>query len=115
MFDFLKPKKNTRFTSTKTILQQMNEPRALPMGQTEFMQWSDRIISGALIPCTDTESLRAVLASMIMALGDTEDHKPDAYFIHKLRKAAVNEVAHANFMEIKKRKREAAEATKQAK
>lgn len=95
---------NPSSTSAKTILQQMNEPRPLPMGQKEFIEWTDRIISGALIPCDDRESLVAALAAMLMQLGSTESHKPDAYFIHSLRKAAVNEVANANWQQIKKRK-----------
>lgn len=102
---------NTEKTSVKTIVQQMNEPRPLPMGQKEFVEWSDRIISGALIPTSDRESLVAVLAAFIMELGPTEDHKPDAWFIHKLRKAAANEVAQANFQQIKKRKIENEKAT----
>lgn len=101
---------NTASTPTKTILQQMNEPRPLPMGQKEFVEWSNRILSGAMVPSDDRESLTAVLASMLMNLGQTESHKPDAYFIHSLRKAAVNEVAHANFRAIKDKK--AAESAK---
>ena len=96
--------KNTDKTSVKTILQQMNEPRPLPMGMTEFHEWSDRIISGALIPTDNKESLKAVLSSMLMALGPTEDHKPDSYFIHMLRKAATNEVARSYFWEQKNKK-----------
>lgn len=95
---------NTASTTKKTVMQQMNEPRPLPMGQKEFDEWSYRIISGALIPTEDTDSLKAILSMMIMELGPTEDHKPDAWFIHKLRKAAAQEVAHANFQAIKKRK-----------
>jgi len=97
---------NLESTSKKTILGQMHEPRPLPMGQKEFVEWTDRIISGALIPCDDRDSLVAALAAMLMQLGPTESHKPDAYFIHSLRKAAANEVAHANFQALKK-KREA--------
>jgi len=105
------PKTNSVYTTKKTILQQMNEPRPLPMGVTEFKEWTDRIISGALIPTSDKDSLVAALAAMLMNLGPTEDHKPDAYFIHALRKAATNEVAHAMFQEIKKKKQdEAAQA-----
>lgn len=95
---------NTIHTSKDTILQQMNEPRPLPLGQKEFVEWSDRIISGALIPCDDKDSLVGALAAMLMQLGPTESHKPDAYFIHSLRKAAANEVAHANFQMLKKKK-----------
>lgn len=97
-------KVNSEYTSKKTVIQQMNEPRPLPMGQKEFVEWSDRIISGALIPCDDRDSLVSALAAMLMQLGPTESHKPDAYFIHSLRKAAANEVAHANFQAIKKKK-----------
>lgn len=102
------PLVNPVTTSTKTILQQMNEPRPLPMGQKEFVEWTDRIISGALIPCEDRDSLVAALAAMLMQLGPTESHKPDAFFIHSLRKAAANEVAHANFQALKKKKEAAA-------
>lgn len=103
---------NTAKTSKQTILGQMNEPRPLPMGQKEFVEWSNRIISGALIPCDDRDSLVGCLAAMLMNLGPTESHKPDAYFIHALRKAAINEVAHANFQELKQRKAARAEAEK---
>lgn len=115
IFTFWKKKAalvNSASTPRDEILRQMNEPRPLPMGQKEFMEWSSRIISGALVPTEDTDSLRAILSAMVLGLGDTESHKPDAYFIHKLRKAAANEVANANFQEIKKRKSEAAQAEK---
>ena len=108
------PLVNDDKTSKKTILNQMHEPRPLPMGQKEFMEWSDRIISGALIPCESPDSLRAALASMILQLGSTESHKPDAYFIHSLRKAAANEVAHANFQAIKKAREDRVKAEQSA-
>jgi hypothetical protein len=112
IFDY---RRNSVFTPKSAIIDQMNTPRPLPMGVTEFKEWSERIIAGALIPTEDKDSLTAALASMLMSLGPTEDHKPDAYFIHALRKAATNEVAHAMFQEIKKRKQaqEDAEANKQ--
>lgn len=104
---------NTAGTSVSTILAQMNEPRPLPMGQKEFMAWSDRVLSGALVPTDDKEGLRAILASMILQLPSTVSHKEDAFFIHSLRKAAANEVAHANFQAIKKKKEEDAKAAKE--
>lgn len=102
------PRVNSPSVPTNTIVNQMNKFRPLPMGQKEFVEWSDRIISGALVPTDDRDSLVAALAAMLMQLGPTESHKPDAYFIHSLRKAAANEVAHANFQQIKKKKEEAA-------
>jgi hypothetical protein len=101
---------NNKFTSKQTILQQMNELRPLPMGMKEFDEWSDRILSGAMIPSDNRESLKAVLSSMILALGHTEDHKPDAYFIHLLRKAAANEVASAVFQAAKAKRNAEAQA-----
>ena len=86
-------KKNNRFTSKSTILDQMNERRPLPMGVTDFHEWSDRIISGALIPGATAESQKFALADMLLHLGPTESHKEDAFFIHSLRKFAINQVA----------------------
>ena len=106
---FWNRKKNTRFTSKETIVNQLNERRPLPMGVKEFEEWSDRIIAGAMIPLVEgasTESLKFALADSILHLGPTESHKEDAYFIHMLRKAAANQVA--DFM--RKEIRDAAKA-----
>lgn len=90
--------RNSGFTPAGVILGQMNEPRPLPMGRQEFEDWSDRIISGALLPGTGdpkvfVEGQKFALANMIMHLGPTESHKPDTFFIHSLRKHAINQVA----------------------
>lgn len=103
--DLFNPYKNSKFTPKNKIVDQMNEPRPLPMGVAEFDAWAERIIAGALIPTEDKDSLIAALATMLMNLGPTEDHKPDAYFIHALRKAATNEIAHHVFQDIKKKKK----------
>lgn len=88
-------------TEVMAIVEQMNEPRPLPMGMADFHEWSDRIISGALVPLAAPDDQRFALASMLMHLGPVESHKPDAYFIHALRKGAVNQVAHAYISEVK--------------
>lgn len=104
--------RNLASTPKEVIIDQMNEPRALPMGLSEFHQWSDRIISGAVVPGgkEDPEvflqSQKFALANMLMHLGPTESHKPDAFFIHSLRKFAVNQVADT----IRKELHEAAKA-----
>ncbi len=85
--------KNIAATPAKIILEQLNEPRPLPMGRAEFEEWSDRIIGGALIPGATPNSQKYILANSILHLGPTEDHKPDAFFIHSLRKYASNQVA----------------------
>jgi hypothetical protein len=101
---FYPRKVNPKWLPKRAIVAQMTEARPLPMGVTEFNEWSERIIAGAMIPTEDKDSLTAALASMLMALGPTEDHKPDSYFIHALRKAATNEIAHAMFTQIKQKK-----------
>lgn len=106
---------NLNSTPKDVIIDQLNEPRPLPMGVTDFHEWSDRIISGALIPMEDItgmdsaekkqifiEGQKYALANMILHLGPTESHKPDAHFIHTLRKVAVNQVVHSVAQDIKK-------------
>ena len=91
--------KNLESTPKEVIVNQLNEPRSLPMGRAEFEEWSNRIIGGALIPGGKEDpqvfhdSQKFALANMLMHLGPTESHKPDAHFIHSLRKFAVNQVA----------------------
>lgn len=97
--------RNLSFTPKSVVIDQINEPRPLPIGMKEFDDWSDRIISGALVPAT-VETQKATLAGMIMHLGPQESHKPDAFFIHGLRKLAANEIANAVFFRIQKQVKE---------
>lgn len=83
---------NAKTAPKELIADQLTEPRPLPMGRQEFEEWSDRIISGALVTA-EASSQKYVLANMILHLGPTESHKPDAFFIHSLRKFAANQVA----------------------
>ncbi len=97
-----------------SLVEQMGEPMPLPLGRKEFEDWSDRIISGALLPgeggkvpeyaaqfCGEKDpdeqrfidSQKFVLANMLLHIMPTESHKPDAYFIHALRVAAIKQVA----------------------
>jgi hypothetical protein len=92
--------RNTSSTPVAVIQDQMLEPRPLPLGRAEFDIWAERIISGALLDA-DKESMRFSLANMLLHLGPTESHKPDAFFIHSLRKFAVNQVADAVAREIR--------------
>lgn len=98
--------KNPESMPIDVIKDQLFEPRALPMGMTEFHEWADRLIAGAAIPCEPGQeevfvrSQKYVLAQMIMQLGPTESHKPDAHFIHSLRKVACNQVADTVRQEI---------------
>ncbi len=95
------PTTNSEDTPSHEILEQMLEPRPLPMGRKEFDAWSDRIISGALIPGATAASQKWALAEMIMHLKPTDSHCPDAHFIHCLRKSAANQVAYAVMEELR--------------
>ncbi len=92
--------RNSNKTPAAVITGQMQEPRPLPLNRPQWEEWCSRIISGALLEA-DVESLRFSLANMLLHLGPTESHKPDAYFIHSLRKYAVNQVAVTVANEIK--------------
>lgn len=107
--------KNLDSTPMGVIIDQMNEKRPLPIGATQFEEWSDRIISGTLISAT-AESQKFALADMLTHLKPTEDHECDAYFVKSLRKFAVNETAFAKMKELKEARnaRMAAEAQKDA-
>lgn len=78
----------------------MNEMRPLPLGRQEFEDWTDRIISGALLPVPPSQQ-KFVLADMLLHCGPQEDHKEDAFFIKGMRKFAVNQVAVMMRQEIK--------------
>jgi hypothetical protein len=93
--------RNTKFTPTAVIKDQLNEKRALPLGVKEFHEWSDRIISGACIPGATTESIKFALADQLLHLGPTVDFEADLYFIKCLRKFAINQVADAMRNEIR--------------
>jgi hypothetical protein len=96
--------RNTKYTSKAVIVEQINEPRPLPLGAKEFDEWAARIISGSLVQA-DYDSQVFTLANMIMMLGPHESHKPDAYFIHSLRKVAANQVADAKRQSIREAKK----------
>ena len=92
---------NDENTPVEEIKRQMLESRPLPVGMQEFEEWSDRIISGTLLPA-EPSSQKFALATMLMHLGPTVDHECDGYFIKSLRKAAINQIAHAKMEEIRK-------------
>jgi hypothetical protein len=82
------------------------------MGRIEFEEWAERIISGAVIPGGEEnpeafkEGQKFALADLLLHLGPTESHKPDAHFIHSMRKFAVNQVAVTMREELHKKAKE---------
>lgn len=98
--------KNDESTPKNVILDQLGEARPLPMGRKEFEEWSDRIISGALLaPSVTAESQKFALANMLTHIGQTESHKPDAFFVHALRVCAIKQVAVEMVREINESKK----------
>lgn len=81
------------------------------MGVKEFHAWSERLISGALLqggkddPEAFIKMQKFALASMLMHLGPTESHKPDAHFIHSLRHQAAKEIAYQYIQDIQEEKK----------
>jgi hypothetical protein len=91
---------NIRATPKSVILQQLDELRPLPIGRDQFMEWSDRIISGALVDA-DSDSQRFALASMVLQLGPNDAFKADKHFVSQLRKVAANQTAQTMAQEFK--------------
>lgn len=89
----------------------------LPIGVIEFNEWSNRIISGAMVKA-NIESQKFALAGMLLQLGSKEIFKEDGFFITQLRKAATDQTAQYIMKDIKAQQQErimkeaAEEATK---
>jgi len=90
------------------------KPLPLPIGRKEFEVWSERIIKGANIPGLTKDSALFSLTSMLLHLPSTQSFHTDAFFVHGLRKAAINETAVDVMKELQKRlqERKDAEAAK---
>jgi hypothetical protein len=106
--------KNSANMPVDNISNQLKEMRPLPLGRSEFEDWSDRIISGAMLPIK-ADDQKYALANMIMQLGPTEHMKYDLHFISMLRKAAVNQVADEIRKEMYAKKQAALEEENKAK
>lgn len=75
-------------------------PSPLPVGMTEFNQWSDSIINTYNLPGTERDK-RYMLASMIIRFGETTAFKSKFFFFLALRSAAAKQIAGANFAMIR--------------
>lgn len=93
--------KNTKYLPPEVIRDQIREKRPLPIGRAEWDAFVERIFSGLCIPGVTKESIAFALADQILHLGPTEDFKEDAFFIHALRKFAVNQTADEMRKEIR--------------
>lgn len=92
--------RNSDSTPVSVIHDQLMERRPMPIGVKQFEEWSDRIISGAMVKA-DVQSQKFALASMLVQLGQRETFKEDAHFIAALRKSATDQTAQYIMKEIK--------------
>jgi len=79
-------------TPVGDIQGELLERKPLPIGRTQFDEWSDRIIKAAGVEA-DITSMKAVLAGMLMTLGPTEAFKEDGYYALALRVDAIKTTA----------------------
>lgn len=70
----------------------LQEKHLLPTGVKEFHEWADRIISAACLTATP-DSQKYALCGLLTELPVSCHAETDAYFITRLRKHAVNQVA----------------------
>lgn len=95
----------------KKAAKELKALRPLPLGRKEFEEWSDRIIELAEIPGAEPESLKFALGEMVTHVPPNESFVSYAWFIHRLRKVAANQVGLSISQEIReKRKQQNAEA-----
>lgn len=88
-------------------------PTPLPVGMTEFEEWSNSIIelSGNY---ADTDSMKFAIASMVIHLGPQTSHISKNHFVRSLRKTAANQIASQVFIDVKERQKQKELAAKEA-
>lgn len=72
----------------------------LPKGVSQFHEWAAYIIEMANVTATE-ESQKFVLANLLLELPSDRDMEKVGYFVKRLRKSAVNQVAEAMRQEIR--------------
>lgn len=104
----------TYFNKFKTFLQILRDflPAALPVGMTEFNQWSNSLVMTYGFP--DNASTKFALATMILHAGSTEAYKCRRYFALTLRKSMSNQVAASVMNELKRVQEAEREAERKA-
>lgn len=86
-------------------------PTPLPVGLEEFNTWADSIIALAG-QYADRDSMRFVLATLIVHSSTPQGSMSKNYFVQCLRKGAAKQVASYVFQEVKQKQAEV-EAKKQ--
>lgn len=92
-------------------------PQALPVGMSAFDTWANSLVSTYTLPTQDMTTIKFVLSTLIMRLGQTTAYKSNLYFVLAIKAGAAKQVAAAAFQDIKTKQEEqqkAAEVTAQA-
>lgn len=105
---FFNKAKKQREAEIKKLAEELITKRELPVGLTSFHEWSERIIKLAALPSDPGADINAfynsqkfALANDLMHLNPNSAFESDAYFAHRLRKYAVNQVADQVRQDIK--------------
>lgn len=86
-------------------------PSALPNGMQAFDTWVADLAETYTLPTEDSDSIKFVLASIIMRLGPQAAYKSKFFFYLTLKAGAAKQVAGEFFQQIKLKQQ--AEATAQ--
>lgn len=82
--------------------------KLLPQGVTEFDKWSQSIVDIYNLP--DNDSVRFMLATMILHAKESDNKLPLKYFGVRAQKSAANQVAAGVMQELKERQKQQVEA-----
>lgn len=81
-------------------------PSRLPQGLTEFNAWAQSIMDTYALPTLEVDSIRYILATVVMQLGAQTAYKSKMYFVLTLKAAAAKQVAGSVFYDIKTKQQE---------
>jgi len=82
-------------------------PTKVPTGKTEYQAWNDSIIE-LTGPLADKDSLTWVIASEVMHLPAGTDKVAKNYFVRRIKKGALTQVASQIMLDIKLKQQEKA-------
>lgn len=89
-------------------------PSRLPQGMTEFHAWADSFFDIYDLPTKEKDSIKFVLASIIMHLGPQTLYKSKMFFYLTICAGAAKQIAGAVFHDIKTKQAEEAAKAKEA-
>lgn len=85
----------------------------LPVGMSEFEEFVTSIETKFDLPTKDKDSVRFLIATAILNLGQEVDKKDEEFFVRLIHAAAAKQVAAQVFQDIKIRQKEAEQKAKE--